>query len=98
MAGDGRADTDTEAREEAEGIRPDKKWGGGKEEDQSRYEKGEESTGRKTETWRVSLCFVQGWPLSQSCQPSLPIIHPPRKEMEEGPSQRGQRLEHLCGV
>ena len=72
--------------------------GGGKEEDQREYEKGEESTERKTETWRVSLCFVQGWSLSQSCQPFLPIIHPPRKEMEESPFQRGQRLEHLCGV
>ena len=28
MAGDGRADIDTEAREDAEGIRPDEKWGG----------------------------------------------------------------------
>lgn len=28
VAGDGRADIDTEAREDAEGIRPDEKWGG----------------------------------------------------------------------
>ena len=90
VAGDGRADTDTEAREEAEGIRPDKKWGVGRRRIKGSMRKGKRAQRGRQKHGGLVSASSRGGPSPSPASHSCPSSTHPGKRWRKALSSGGR--------